>query len=97
MTEKEVPVEYEFSDEELESIDQDTVCETDDEYDDKPCISTCCCCCNLGLGSIMAGVIFMVSTKKGSSVKKCCRIMFQKSSATKVCSTQHPKVETLHF
>lgn len=79
MTEKEVPVEYEFSDEELESIDQDTVCETDDEYDDKPCISTCCCCCNLGLGSIMAGVIFMVSTEKGSSY-------FQQKNAAELCS-----------
>ena len=64
MTEKEVPAvpEYEYSDEEFDSIDHEIAIEdTDDEYNDKPCISTCCCCCNLGLGSIMAGVIFMVS------------------------------------
>ena len=64
MTEKEVAAvaEYEYSDEEFDSIDHEiAIEETDDEYNDKPCISTCCCCCNLGLGSIMAGVIFMVS------------------------------------
>ena len=64
MTEKkEVQVaEYEYSDEEFDSIDHEIAMEdVDDEYNDKPCISTCCCCCNLGLGSIMAGVIFMVS------------------------------------
>lgn len=64
MTEKkEVPVaEYEYSDEEFDSIDHEIAMEdVNDEYNDKPCISTCCCCCNLGLGSIMAGVIFMVS------------------------------------
>jgi len=63
MTEKEVAAvaEYEYSDEEFDSIDHEiAIEETDDEYNDKPCISTCCCCCNLGLGSIMAGVIFMI-------------------------------------
>jgi len=63
MTEKkEVQVaEYEYSDEEFDSIDHEIAMEdVDDEYNDKPCISTCCCCCNLGLGSIMAGVIFMI-------------------------------------
>ena len=64
MTEKEVAVaEYEFSDDEVDSIEDGVHVEEvdDDEFNDKPCVSTCCCCCNLGLGSIMAGVIFMVS------------------------------------
>ena len=52
MTEKkEVQVaEYEYSDEEFDSIDHEIAIEdVDDEYNDKPCISTCCCCCNLWL------------------------------------------------
>lgn len=63
MTEKEVAVaEYEFSDDEVDSIEDGVHVEEvdDDEYNDKPCVSTCCCCCNLGLGSIMAGVIFLI-------------------------------------
>ena len=56
--------EYSYSEEEdfdtidhIEDIDEDD----DQEFNDKPCVTTCCCCCNLGLGSIIAGVIFMVS------------------------------------
>ena len=33
----------------------------DDYMNDTPCVTTCCCCCSLGLGSIIAGVLFMVS------------------------------------
>ena len=55
---------YSYSDEEdfdtidpVDDIDDDDV----DDFNDKPCVTTCCCCCNLGLGSIMAGVLFLVS------------------------------------
>ena len=58
----------------MESIDQNEYtsrsevyqddCEgsRDDYMDDSPCVTTCCCCCSLGLGSIIAGVLFMVSS-----------------------------------
>jgi hypothetical protein len=55
--------EYSYSEEEdfetldhIEDIDEDD----EDDFNDKPCVTTCCCCCNLGLGSIMAGVFFMI-------------------------------------
>jgi len=65
---------YATDSDEMESIDQNEYtsrsevyqddCEgsRDDYMDDSPCVTTCCCCCSLGLGSIIAGVLFMVSS-----------------------------------
>ena len=36
--------------------------------DDKPCVTSCCLCCNLGLGTILAAVIFLVSFFRYQSV-----------------------------
>ena len=68
---------YATDSDEMESIDQNEYasrsemyqsddCEgsRDDYMNDSPCVTTCCCCCSLGLGSIIAGVLFMVSQKK---------------------------------
>ena len=64
---------YNTDSDEMESIDQNEYasrsevyqddCEgsRDDYMNDSPCVTTCCCCCSLGLGSIIAGVLFMVS------------------------------------
>ena len=64
---------YATDSDEMESIDQNEYasrsevyqddCEgsRDDYMNDSPCVTTCCCCCSLGLGSIIAGVLFMVS------------------------------------
>lgn len=63
---------YATDSDEMESIDQNEYtsrsevyqddCEgsRDDYMNDSPCVTTCCCCCSLGLGSIIAGVLFMV-------------------------------------
>ena len=65
---------YNTDSDEMESIDQNEYASRSEVYhgdedesrddlymDDSPCVTTCCCCCSLGLGSIIAGVLFMVS------------------------------------
>ena len=63
---------YATDSDEMESIDQNEYASRsevyqedegsrDDYMNDSPCVTTCCCCCSLGLGSIIAGVLFMVS------------------------------------
>ena len=64
---------YATDSDEMESIDQNEYASRsehayqeddgsrDDYMNDSPCVSTCCCCCSLGLGSIIAGVLFIVS------------------------------------
>lgn len=63
---------YATDSDEMESIDQNEYASRsdciyqgdershDDYMNDSPCVTTCCCCCSLGLGSIIAGVLFMV-------------------------------------
>lgn len=62
---------YNTDSDEMESIDQNEYASRSEVYqedesrddlymDDSPCVTTCCCCCSLGLGSIIAGVLFMV-------------------------------------
>ena len=35
--------------------------EVEEYKNDKPCVTSCCLCCNLGLGSILAAIMFLVS------------------------------------
>ena len=35
--------------------------EVEEYKNDKPCVTSCGLCCNLGLGSILAAIMFLVS------------------------------------
>ena len=35
------------------------------EPEDKPCVMSCCLCCNLGIGTILTSILFLVSLLVG--------------------------------